>query len=317
MIETLQSLRFIFVMMIFMSHFDYGGIRAFDAGGDCGVAFFLILSGFVMSLGYGGKIRHGTFSYGRYMRRRLLKLYPLHMLCLVFFMLASKSGLSLKVVLNMLLLQSWIPCQEYYFSCNSVSWFLSTLFFCYLIFPFAYRHMSAWFSTVILTVGLLAYLLVPADKTNALLYVNPLMRFADFYIGMLLCRLYERGIRLSHPTACEVLIVVCLVAAVVAYPYADVKLRNAPLFWTVLVPLVLVFAQGTGRLSAWLRCMPLKQLAAISMPIFLTHQMLIGIVTAKLPALPDAVMLFACILTVLTASWLIDRLVLSKIARMA
>ena len=50
MIETLQALRFIFVLMIFMSHFTYRGICAFDAGGDCGVSFFFILSGFVLSL---------------------------------------------------------------------------------------------------------------------------------------------------------------------------------------------------------------------------------------------------------------------------
>ena len=78
MIETLQALRFIFVLMIFMSHFTYQGICAFDAGGDCGVSFFFILSGFVLSLGYGSRIREGTFSYGRFMQRRLWKIYPLH-----------------------------------------------------------------------------------------------------------------------------------------------------------------------------------------------------------------------------------------------
>ena len=44
MIATLQSLRFVFVMMIFMSHFAYRGFTPFDAGGDCGVAFFFLLS---------------------------------------------------------------------------------------------------------------------------------------------------------------------------------------------------------------------------------------------------------------------------------
>ena len=51
MISALQSLRFVFVMMIFMSHFSYGGLMPFDAGGDCGVAFFFLLSGFVLTLG--------------------------------------------------------------------------------------------------------------------------------------------------------------------------------------------------------------------------------------------------------------------------
>ena len=41
-LPTLQALRFVFVMMFFMSHFVYGGVGAFDAGGDCGVAFFFL-----------------------------------------------------------------------------------------------------------------------------------------------------------------------------------------------------------------------------------------------------------------------------------
>ncbi|MBQ7870061.1 MAG: hypothetical protein IJ355_07030 [Prevotella sp.] len=56
MIETLQSLRFIFFVMIFMSHFGYDGRPTFDAGGDCGVSFFFILSGFVGEPSYTGML---------------------------------------------------------------------------------------------------------------------------------------------------------------------------------------------------------------------------------------------------------------------
>lgn len=53
MIATLQSLRFVFVMLIFLSHFEYKEIAPLDAGGDCGVAFFFLLSGYVLSIRYG------------------------------------------------------------------------------------------------------------------------------------------------------------------------------------------------------------------------------------------------------------------------
>ena len=53
MIHTLQSLRFIFIMLVVLSH--YIG-SSFDFGGECGVSFFFMLSGFVLSLAYSERI---------------------------------------------------------------------------------------------------------------------------------------------------------------------------------------------------------------------------------------------------------------------
>lgn len=146
MIATLQSLRFVFVLLIFLSHFAYGSFQALDAGGDCGVAFFFLLSGFTLSLGYDESLRNGSFRYKTFLCRRLRKIYPLHLLCLLFFLLASGCTLDGKVALNALLLQSWIPDANYYFSCNSVSWFLSTICFAIYFFrwPGAMRQQKDW-----------------------------------------------------------------------------------------------------------------------------------------------------------------------------
>ena len=51
MIVSLQSWRFIFALMIFLHHFPVNGKGLFEAGGSCGVSFFLILSGFAMAAG--------------------------------------------------------------------------------------------------------------------------------------------------------------------------------------------------------------------------------------------------------------------------
>ncbi len=326
MIATLQSLRFIFVMMIFMSHFAYHDMCAFDVGGDCGVAFFLILSGFVLSLRYGSAIRDGSFQYSRFLKRRFLKLYPLHLLCLVFFLAVARPRLDLSVLLNALLLQSWVPRPDYYFSCNSVSWFLSSLFFCYLLFPFAYRHVSRWWVSLVLVAYLAVLLLTPYEKVNAILYVNPLVRFADFYIGIVLARSQgdkpyarypiQRACPHVSPKWTEWLMVVLVVVTLVLYPYVDAKFRNAPLFWLVLAPLILVFAKEQGCVSSWLRRKPMLFLSSLSMPLFMTHQMLTGILIRRLPELPTVAMLFVCILVVLVVSWCIDRFFLRQIERM-
>ena len=303
MIETLQSLRFVFMMMIFMSHFAYRDICAFDAGGDCGVSFFFLLSGFVCSLGYGQRIREGKFSYGKFLLKRLKKLYPLHLLCLLFYIVVSHTSIDAKVLLNIFLLQSWIPDADWYFSCNSVSWFLSSLLFCYLVFPWAYRHLSKYLTLAIFIAYIVFYWLTPYDRVNAVLYVFPAVRFVDFYIGMLLSRLYEEKGKLSFYGWIEPLLVAVLLVTLFVYPFTDAKLRNAPLYWLVLIPLILFFAQEKGFVSRQLKTKSMLFLGSLTMPLFLTHQMLIGILLRRLPEMPSLLMLTCCIFFTLTISW--------------
>lgn len=300
MIATLQSLRFVFVVLIFLSHFAYKDIQALDAGGDCGVAFFFILSGFGCSLGYGSRLRDGSFRYGQFLWRRIRKCYPLHLLCLAAFLLISHAAIDGKVLLNALLLQSWVPDVDWYFSCNSVAWFLSSLLFCYVVFPWAYRWLSPALTAIVVAACVAVYLLTPYDRVNAILYVNPLVRFVDFYLGMLLARCYGRW---QSPPWAELLLLVLLLAALALYPVVDAKVRNAPLFWLVLLPLIAVFARQHGWLSRLLQTRPMLFLGSLTMPLFLTHQMVIGILLHRLPEMPAAAMLAACLLTALTISW--------------
>lgn len=313
MITTLQALRFIFVMMIFMSHFAYAGIGAFDAGGDCGVAFFFLLSGFVMARGYGSKMHDGTFSYRTFLHRRLLKIYPLHLLCLLAFLLLSHAAIDLRVVLNALLLQCWVPLTQYYFSCNAVSWFLSCILFCYAVFPWLYRHASWSVLVVVMTLYCAVYAAVPYDLVNNILYVNPLVRCVDFFLGIMLCRLFESNRLPAPPAWAELAVVLLLVVALVCYPYTDAKLRNAPLFWLVLIPLIFVFAHAKGPLSPLLASWPMRFLGSLSMPVFLLHPMVCSAVLRRLPEVHYVVALAVCIAAVLLLSWLIDRLLLRKI----
>ena len=314
MIQTLQSLRFIFVMMIFMSHFSYHEIQPFDAGGDCGVAFFFVLSGFVVSLGYGRQVREGTFSYGSFLLRRLKKLYPLHLLCLLFIFVVRHSALEWKTILNALLLQSWIPVPDYYFSYNGVSWFLSSILFCYLVFPWAYKHVTRAWLTAILGAYIVVVIMTPYDKVNAILYVNPLIRFVDFYLGMVLCRIYERG-TFCQTGRWELLLIAAVIMTLAIYPLCDAKLRNAPLYWIVIIPLILTFARSQGFVSQLLQTKPMLFLGSLTMPLFMTHQILLGILPRKLPEMPTILMVAVCVLIALVVSWCIQ-IIFSRLFRL-
>ena len=84
MYKSLQSLRYIFCLLVFLTHYSNGNIQPFTAGGNMGVAFFFILSGFVLSLAYGKKVESEDFSTWKFYLRFLKKVYPLHLLCTLY-----------------------------------------------------------------------------------------------------------------------------------------------------------------------------------------------------------------------------------------
>lgn len=306
MIETLQSLRFIFFVMIFMSHFEYDGLPAFDAGGDCGVSFFFILSGFVLSSAYGNKVSSDGFRYRQFMARRVKKLYPLHLLCLLAFVVINirsmDAGTLVRLLPNLLLVQSWIPSAGFYFSANAVSWFLSDILLCYAVFPVVFRAVrrmtpmaltGAWAAVLAAYAVLLCN--IPDAMTNAIVYVFPPVRTVDFAIGVTLWRvavwLKGRHEAVSESrltaTAAELTVFAALAMTLAAHPYVSPQIRTACLFWPVNVAIILLFAcEKQGGAVAWLlRRKPLIWLGNISFPLFMVHQMAISITLAVLPCL--------------------------------
>lgn len=117
MIQNLQSLRLAFILLIVFSHIKS---LHFDFGGDCGVAFFFTISGFVLSLSKGKEIACESFSTRHFLTHQLCKFYPLHLLTFVATAIIGLcTGLVegwFHAIANVLLVQSWIPLPDYYFS---------------------------------------------------------------------------------------------------------------------------------------------------------------------------------------------------------
>ena len=179
MIQTLQSLRFVFSFTVMLAHFSYAGIEGHSTG--VGPMFFMLMTGVVMSRSYGEKVLDGTFRFRNFLLRRLFKFYPLHLLCLLAIIVIRRNTMTgddyLAVLPNLFLVQSWIPVQEYYFSCNAVSWYLSDLLLFLLLFPWLYGKIGRMSgrALAITSVSLLAayvtYVsLVRSDDLNYWLY---------------------------------------------------------------------------------------------------------------------------------------------------
>lgn len=191
MIKELIPLRFVLILMIFFHH-----AANFAGGGWAAVAYFFVLSGFCMMLGYRDKVMENNFSYLGYLKKRMGKVFPLHWITLavvVVLMLIEEHSIGgLRTLLaNALLLQSWIPDMRVYFSYNDVSWYLSSALFATIMFPllviFFERigKQDKWLIGVLLLVmyGVIAWRM-PIENRHAMLYIHPVARLVDFVVGM-------------------------------------------------------------------------------------------------------------------------------------
>lgn len=273
----------------------------FEAGGSCGVSFFFVLSGFVMAWGYGDKVLAPGFSFARYMEKRLVRLYPLHLVCLLCaaVMLYSLNGADIRGLWwgpNLLLLQSWVPLPGVYFSGNAVSWCLSDLLFFYALFPMLWRRMStsalfsrsgavqtALFVTAYTTVATL----LPEAYGNTVLYIFPLFRLPDFLLGIYACRLYTTCtewngwpafFRSGRGVALELSAVGAVAISCGLFYVVPTNFSYTMLFWPSTAFFIIVFALSSqyggriarcfsGRLWVWL--------GNISFAFYMVHQLCI------------------------------------------
>jgi len=251
MIKSLTSLRGIFILFIFFHHC----LDLYDGGGTMAVAFFFVLGGFAMTLGYEKRVRSSEFNYKDYIVRRFIKFYPLHWLCLLAVLplaLWNFNWIAIPVFLiNAVLLQTWIPVQGIYFSFNSVSWYLANTIFFAALFPFVFRWISG---TSTKGKGIIAFFmavsyilvasLIPEDKHHAVLYISPYMRLMDFVLGIYLAigylKIEDITLIKRNITLCQVItgsLIVILVVESCLLP-DDARLF-APLYWIPISALIL------------------------------------------------------------------------------
>lgn len=209
-IESLQALRAIAFLGIFTStgHTDITKL------GGWGVSIFFVLSGFLMLLLYYDRDGMDNVNGVHFAIDKIAGIYPLHIAMLLlnyiiqFVANFGQPGKILdiinnywvKFVVDASLMQAWIPNKSYYYSINSVSWYLSVCLFLYAVFPFSLKlikkykgNFNAVLSIVIILIIQIAVALVAKDITlfdaisddfgRWVVYIFPVYRLGDFLIG--------------------------------------------------------------------------------------------------------------------------------------
>ena len=201
-IRSVQLLRVAAFLLVFVSHC----FPDLSYAGACGVSVFLVLSGFLsyQHRGHEGSVP-GFVGVVKRALGKASKFYPVHIVTLIASLPLVMNGVSgpdgmadfpCKLVAQVLLVHSWIPIRSFYFSCNAVSWYLSTFLFIVLLEPYMIRLVTAverrgLGPTLLLTIGCVALggaislLSVDADSPHWICYVCPLSRCVDVLVGML------------------------------------------------------------------------------------------------------------------------------------
>ena len=203
MITSLQALRFIFALFILSEHYplDINHPHLLDGGGAMGVSFFLILSGFVMSVGYEERVQLPSFSWKSFMLKRLIRLWPLHLLCLGSWIIlaygawGSDAIYPLPLLGNALLLQ-WLPIEH--IGGNSVAWCLSILVIFYAIYPLLARlkTVQLFLLFLLIHIGLRMFEVMPPIADIHWYWCRlPISRILEFLIGILCYRSYKHVIK--------------------------------------------------------------------------------------------------------------------------
>ena len=302
-IITLQSLRFVFCLFIFVFHyFRSVGSSGFEYGGDAGITFFFMLSGLVVSIGCGHSVETGNFQYVRFLRKRLAKLYPLHLLTFVvaLFMgiLAGVKFNLTKTILHLFLLQEFSLSEDIMNYGSGLSWFLGTLFFCYILFSFVYKRfviLHSVMSYIFLVLYISIAFALASRCTNAAIdnyvFAFPPLRVIDFIIGILIYRLYTMPISIRIKlwvdkqsamlqSFVEIIIVAIFFMTWMTFDLLPSWLRFAPYFWLPFSLLIYWFAiaeNSRGVISRILSQRMLVFLGNISFEIYMTHGIVINL----------------------------------------
>ncbi|MCB4822563.1 acyltransferase family protein [Roseicella aerolata] len=272
--------------------------------GYLGVDGFFLLSGFALWLGYGARPPRGIAGIGRFLLRRVAKIWPLHVLALLALALLVGTAVALGVtireperfalrdfVLQLFLLHGWETTQR--FSWNYPSWALSVEWAGYLAFPAVIAALLRLPLAAVALVPAAAlgglYALTqygPAGSLNHSLHLG-LVRFGlEFALGLGLGRLATEG---ALPRALPWL-------ALLALPLGLWLRQDAVTVLGLAGAILAIWRGGTGR-AAPARQSLLLRLGEASFGIYLSwvfvEAVVVGLLRLGDPGLGGRVALMA------------------------
>jgi len=305
-LPSLTGARFLAACMVLVCHVGVsliprlGNTRAadyrryFEAAGNVGVSFFFVLSGFILTW-----VSRPDDTSRRFWRRRLVKIFPNHLVTLAAALLLMLSaGVAITVdntLPTVFLVQSWFPDQSVVinYASNAPSWSLACELLFYLSFPLLLRlaqgirpqHLWRWVMGVAVGIALVPLLagLLPGQPRMPLTnepwwevwftYYFPVTRLLEFVLGVLMALivLHQRWIRLGRGPALLLMVGAFVGGANLPGVYDRVAATALPI---ALLIAALAKADVLDR-GRWLGSQPMIRLGEISYSLYLVHYLVV------------------------------------------
>lgn len=270
-IDQLTFTRFIAALSIVIFHYgkncflfnnDYVSFIFKQA--NVAVSYFFILSGFVMIIAYNDK---KNINFFQYVKNRLARIYPIYLLA-IFLILGIKlfkEIIIIDLILNILMLQAWIPGKA--LTINYPGWSLSVELFFYFSFPFllnffykkfTLKNIAIWIILFWLISQVIFYLIVQTNLITIPIYsardlhYNPLMHFNEFLIGNLAGLYFINELREKRKNYSGYILFTLLVLLLLLKFPLGLNYHNG-LLSIIFVPLILLISLSTDKFTKFFK----------------------------------------------------------------
>jgi peptidoglycan/LPS O-acetylase OafA/YrhL len=304
-IVSLTTLRGLLAVWVVMYHFWNDVLRLFPLAeilspivrvGQMAVPAFFMLSGFVLAYNYADRFASLSLSaVARFLCLRLARIYPVHLVSLLAvavmvwmsgrlsYQLTDGGYTSRNFVLNLLLVQTWVP--DFNLNWNYPSWSISSEWFAYLAFPLAISWGARWLKTLFRSI-MFGFLSLSTSIAVMLLW-RPLpfyelvLVIPTFFVGTAVYSI----VRNWYPSSCVAkwipeLLILCAVAVCFVPSTVVVTTSLLCLFFGLILVLAL---NREAILKVWM-AWPMVFLGEVSYSLYMTHTLAQRVLTRVLPS---------------------------------
>lgn len=269
-LNALAGFKFLAMLCIVWWHLSFVGLPGTDLGARM-CEFLFVASGFLIAYNYFYKdVDDSRKTSIAYVLKKITHIWPLHILTMLAVLaidfkvyLQDWKFAGVNLIINSSLMQSWFNNQKVFWGFNTVSWFISSLLFCYFLAPFFLKFTKKIKTSSILFVMVfivrLSLEFLTVKNTRLEIYLNihifPIVRCLEFFMGMLIVPVFMfllqkvNKLKNKHKNICFVVFSALEIFSVIIVSLLLIKSHNEWLrAWYVLLfcgfVFILAFDEG-------------------------------------------------------------------------